>query len=156
MARKRAAAKTSTIIRATTVSSSLLERYCRGLDTWPRSWMVVLAYIVKLADVGMVQGGYGPRLPLEALRKEVLRNLDCDCAMETLITGFPHLTHTAGAEGSNHLAGSQARSGGEWHNGSILYRLHGVFGFLPVSRTNRKLDRLGVVTLSVSSVAPGS
>ena len=39
MARKRTAAKTSTINRATTVSSSLLERYCRGLDTWPRSWM---------------------------------------------------------------------------------------------------------------------
>ena len=39
MARKQTAAKTSTINRATTVSSSLLERYCRGLDTWPRSWM---------------------------------------------------------------------------------------------------------------------
>ena len=39
MARKRTAAKTSTINRATTVSPSLLERYCRGLDTWPRSWM---------------------------------------------------------------------------------------------------------------------
>jgi len=39
MARKRAAAKTSTINRATPVSSSLLERYCRGLDNWPRSWM---------------------------------------------------------------------------------------------------------------------
>ncbi len=39
MARKRAAAKTSTINRATPVPSSLLERYCRGLDTWPRSWM---------------------------------------------------------------------------------------------------------------------
>ena len=39
MARKRATAKTSTINRATPVSSSLLERYCRGLDGWPRSWM---------------------------------------------------------------------------------------------------------------------
>jgi hypothetical protein len=39
MARKRAAAKPSTINRATPVSFSLLERYCRGLDTWPRSWM---------------------------------------------------------------------------------------------------------------------
>jgi hypothetical protein len=38
MARKRAA-KTSTINRATLVSSLPLERYCRGLDTWPRSWM---------------------------------------------------------------------------------------------------------------------
>ena len=39
MARKRAVAKTSTINRTTTVSPSLLDRYCRGLDTWPRSWM---------------------------------------------------------------------------------------------------------------------
>src|ERR1700746_287014 len=39
MGRKRAAAKTSTINRAAPVSLSLLERYCRGRDTWPRSWM---------------------------------------------------------------------------------------------------------------------
>lgn len=39
MARKRAAAKTSTRNSATTVSSPLLECYCRGLDTWPRSWI---------------------------------------------------------------------------------------------------------------------
>jgi hypothetical protein len=39
MARQRAVAKTSTINRATPVSSTLLERYCRGLDTWPRSWI---------------------------------------------------------------------------------------------------------------------
>src|SRR5215813_7845000 len=39
MARKRATAKTSTINRATPVSPSLLEHYCRGLDEWPRSWM---------------------------------------------------------------------------------------------------------------------
>jgi hypothetical protein len=39
MARKQAKAKTSTINRATPVSSSLLDRYCHGLDGWPRSWM---------------------------------------------------------------------------------------------------------------------
>jgi len=39
MARKQAAAKTSTINRATPSSSSALERYGRGLDGWPRSWM---------------------------------------------------------------------------------------------------------------------
>ena len=31
--------KTSKINRATPVSHSRLERYCRGLDGWPRSWM---------------------------------------------------------------------------------------------------------------------
>jgi hypothetical protein len=39
MARKRAAAKTSKINRTTPCSSSNLERYCRELDDWPRSWM---------------------------------------------------------------------------------------------------------------------
>ena len=39
MARKAAATKTSKINRAALVSPSLLEQYCRGLDTWPRSWM---------------------------------------------------------------------------------------------------------------------
>src|SRR5512135_134243 len=39
MARKRAAVKTSTINRHTPVLPSSLERYCRGLDGWPHSWM---------------------------------------------------------------------------------------------------------------------
>ena len=38
MARK-AAAKTSKINRTTARSPSKLERYCRDLDGWPRSWM---------------------------------------------------------------------------------------------------------------------
>jgi len=38
MARK-VAAKTSKINRTTLGSSSKLERYCRDLDGWPRSWM---------------------------------------------------------------------------------------------------------------------
>ena len=38
MARK-AAAKTSKINRTAPGSSADLERYCRGLDGWPRSWM---------------------------------------------------------------------------------------------------------------------
>jgi hypothetical protein len=36
---RQATAKTSKINRATPGSSSDLERYCRGLDSWPRSWM---------------------------------------------------------------------------------------------------------------------
>src|SRR5437870_6172985 len=39
MARKRTSAKTSTINRTAPASPALLERYCRGLDGWPRSWM---------------------------------------------------------------------------------------------------------------------
>jgi hypothetical protein len=32
-------AKTSTINRVTSASPAFVERYCRGLDGWPRSWM---------------------------------------------------------------------------------------------------------------------
>jgi len=39
MARKRAVTKTSTTHGGSTALSSRLERYCRGLDGWPRSWM---------------------------------------------------------------------------------------------------------------------
>lgn len=39
MARKQTSAKTSTINRTAPTSSVLLERYCRGLDGWPRAWM---------------------------------------------------------------------------------------------------------------------
>jgi len=40
MAQKRAAAaESSTINRDAPASTSLLERYCRGLNGWPRSWM---------------------------------------------------------------------------------------------------------------------
>jgi hypothetical protein len=39
MAKKTAAAKTSTINRATASSTPDLSGYCRDLDEWPRSWM---------------------------------------------------------------------------------------------------------------------
>ena len=39
MARKGATAKTSTINRGAPTATARLERYCRGLEGWPRSWM---------------------------------------------------------------------------------------------------------------------
>ena len=36
---KKAAARTPRIDRATPVPAADLERYCRGLNDWPRSWM---------------------------------------------------------------------------------------------------------------------
>jgi hypothetical protein len=39
MARKRTSVKNSTINCAAPASPELLERYCRGLDGWPRAWM---------------------------------------------------------------------------------------------------------------------
>jgi hypothetical protein len=39
MARKQTSVKTSTINGGDPASPSSLERYCRGLDGWPRAWM---------------------------------------------------------------------------------------------------------------------
>jgi hypothetical protein len=39
MAAKQTSVKTSTINRAVQAPSAPLERYCRGLDDWPRAWM---------------------------------------------------------------------------------------------------------------------
>ena len=39
MAKKAAATKTTRINRATPAPGAALERYCRGLNDWPRSWM---------------------------------------------------------------------------------------------------------------------
>ena len=39
MAAKQTSVKTSTINRAVQAPSALLERYCPGLDDWPRAWM---------------------------------------------------------------------------------------------------------------------
>jgi hypothetical protein len=59
MAQKRAQGKTSTINRATPTVSPLLERYCRGLDTWPRSWM---AWEKDLAPGGKLVNCFRPFL----------------------------------------------------------------------------------------------
>jgi hypothetical protein len=39
MAKKAAAVRTTRINRATPAPAADLERYCRGLNDWPRSWM---------------------------------------------------------------------------------------------------------------------
>jgi hypothetical protein len=39
MARKQTSVETSTINRAAPTLPDLLERYCRGLDGWPKTWM---------------------------------------------------------------------------------------------------------------------
>ena len=39
MAKKAAAARTARINRVTAAPAADLERYCRGLNDWPRSWM---------------------------------------------------------------------------------------------------------------------
>ena len=79
LARKQAAAKTSTINRAATVSSSLLERHCRGLDTWPK---LVACFRPFLED--LVGSDLSPKTiqkhvdNLWALGGEIIRDLNED------------------------------------------------------------------------------
>lgn len=93
MERKRAAAGTSTIDCATPASPALLERYCRGLDTWPRSCMgwdedlppgeeLVACFRPFLED--LLASGLSPRTirrhvdNLWALGGEIIRDLNED------------------------------------------------------------------------------
>jgi hypothetical protein len=90
MARKRTSVKTSTINRAGPASPELLERYCRGLDGWPRAWMGVekdlppgeklVACFRPFLD-GLVASGLSPKTiqkhvdNLWALGGEIIRDL---------------------------------------------------------------------------------
>ncbi len=63
--------------------------------------------IVKLADVGMVQGRHRSGFLLETLGELFFRNLDRDDAIEARVAGLIHLAHSARADGSQDFVGSQ-------------------------------------------------
>ncbi len=60
--------------------------------------MIVRTYVVKVADVGMVQRGDGSRLSFKAFCEIALRDLDRDDPIQARVAGLPHLSHAAGAE----------------------------------------------------------
>ena len=77
MARERVTAKLSTINRGSPASTSLLERYCCGLDGWPRSWMGEekdLAAGVKL--VGRFRPFLEALVVSDLSRKTIQRHVD--------------------------------------------------------------------------------
>lgn len=82
---------------------------------------LVIADIVQGADVGVVEGGDGAGLALEALQgfgtaAEALReDLDGHNAIEPGVAGPVDLAHAAGAGGGNNLVGPQARAGSKRH-----------------------------------------
>ncbi len=65
---------------------------------------ILRADVVKVADVRVVQGGDGPRLPLEPLpghrfvRQVGREDLDGDRPIEPGVAGAIHLSHAPGAE----------------------------------------------------------
>src|ERR1035438_4732876 len=76
---------------------------------------VVGTDVVKLADIGMVQGRDGACLALEALIEPALGNLDRDGAIHPRVDRFVHLSPAAGAHGCQDLIGPQSSSGSQRH-----------------------------------------
>ena len=81
----------------------------------------LMADVVERADVGVLEGGDGARLALEALaelaaRGEMLRqDLDGDLAVEPRVARAIHLAHAAGADGGKDLVRAEGGPGSDWH-----------------------------------------
>ena len=73
---------------------------------------VLLPYIVKRANMRMVQARNRPSLALEALPQIVAaadlrgENLDGHLALQSRVAGAVHLSHPTGAQGRNNLVGT--------------------------------------------------
>ena len=82
---------------------------------------ILPAEVVEDADVGMIQGGDGPGLTLEALAQVrascQLRREDLDRhrPIQARVPGPVDLAHAAGAERRGDLVGAEAGAGGEGH-----------------------------------------
>ena len=67
--------------------------------------------VVERADVGMVQRGDGLGFLLKASAETNQRSLDGDVAIQPRVTGTPHLTHTAPADGREYFVRSELVAG---------------------------------------------
>ncbi len=87
---------------------------------------VLLADVVEGADVGMVEGGGGAGLTLEAraavgvLGEVRGQDLDGDGAVQARVARAVDLAHPARAKGREDLVGTEARSGRERHSAASL------------------------------------
>jgi hypothetical protein len=101
-----------------------LRRVFDGFFKWQRAFerrtfdklhdQVVRSDIIKLTDVGMVQGRHRSGLILEALRELSLRNFDSDDAAKPCVPRLIHFAHSAGPDRRKDLIGprrSPAESG---------------------------------------------
>jgi serine/threonine protein kinase len=60
------------------------------------------------------------RFALEALAELLVSHFDGDCAIEAGVAGFVHLAHAASADGGKDFVRTQAGTGGQRHNWSIV------------------------------------
>ena len=81
-----------------------IQQLARGVDRSNRRAFhvfhdeVVRTYVIQLADVWMVQGRDGARLPIESIRELLFGNFDGDGSVEAGIAGLPDLAHAARAQ----------------------------------------------------------
>src|SRR5579859_8246157 len=79
-------------------------------------YQVIWTNVVKLANIGMIQGGDGPRLPLKPCRESILCNLDCNDPIQASIPRLVHLTHTALTEGRQDIVRAEFLAGSKRHS----------------------------------------
>ena len=76
-------------------------------------------------DVGMIEGGHGARLVLEARVRLAVRrlvggqHLERDVTAESAVARPVHLSHAARAQRGDDLVGSEARASGERHRANL-------------------------------------
>ena len=68
---------------------------------------IVLADVVKLADVGMIQSGDGSGLALRSLAESFGGRFDGDDAIEPRVAGLVYFAHTTRADGRKDLVGAE-------------------------------------------------
>ena len=78
--------------------AALLEESCAGDESLRRELESLLAHLVQRGYVGVVQGGDGPRLALEALAELGFDELQSHAAAQAGVAGLVHHSHPALAE----------------------------------------------------------
>ena len=86
------------------------------------------AHVVQHADVGVIEGGDGPGLPLEAMapgrigREAGWEDLEGDGATQARVPPFVNLAHAPGPDEAEDLVPSEPRAGCESHGQSGGWR----------------------------------
>ena len=84
---------------------------------------VVRAYIIERAYVRVVQGGDGMRFACESVREFCSRELDGNSAVQTRVSGLPHLAHATCSDNGLEFVRTETPSDCRAAHGGLLYPL---------------------------------
>jgi hypothetical protein len=76
---------------------------------------IVRSDVVKLADMGMVQGRYRPGLMIEAFGELFLGDLDRDNAAQPCVPGAVHVSHATRPDVGDDFIRAESVAGNELH-----------------------------------------